>query len=1618
MASDPTFSRPVPSLSKSKKGTVCFIFSGHGTQWPRMGKVLVEDWPVFRDTVIECDRHLASLPEEDRPTFNLLNDITNPDDLVRVNHVATSQPLCMALQLGLVNLWKSWGVSPSVVTGHSTGEIPAAYAAGLLSLRDAIIIGHYISLYVSREIDRKAEEGHFGTVCAVGLDRADAMKIVDRYEGRVYLAAENARMNCSLSGELDCIKEIEQTCARNRTFCRRLDVKGAYHSPYLRRPAALYREAIIARGIQAKSPCCDMISCVNAEPVTAASCTPEYWENMINSTVNFHSAVATTLRRHKDITAVIDLSPQPVMKAVVLELLQELESPAKYLISSARETKIDSNAQLLSAKSLQALGFDLNISTEDFKRVEENRNQAASARKALNAPEVMRQRPSSETGKLREHLRLVINDAFVDYICRRYGLEPSEVDSTKAASLYGLDSMGAIACRKWLFDELRVDLPLSELLGGTSIDGLVSSVFEKTLTRSTSGDPGLDIPIHHTDLTFRPLSNSQRRLLFLESMVADKTLNNLLAICRITGDFDLPLFHKSWNLLVQRHEVLHSKFVDTPNGPQQIPVQDPYFTLVTVEASELTVEDPVAYLTDLALNYVFQIEDGETLRGWLLHDSQGWRFFLASHHIAWDGTSQSSAFQDILTICQGLKDSQGDPRRLSLPPVPYQFVDYAIWQDAVIKNSAWTKPHIDYWKSQLAGIPACVSLLPISVTSSRPPVKEHKVDKTFFTIRPELATALMAKSKKMSATPFMLLSAAFCSLIYRFTGDRDIVIGSADGDRGHGAFDGLIGFAVNVLAIRCKLPESPSFDDAITAIRDSALGAFEHRALPFDEVLRELGITRSPSHDPVFQIAINYLNEGTHPPIDFGDFCLDDWTQYNVRMQGDMLVEIDQTARGSLNCSIQFDTELYDAQGMSEFARTLMFMLETIADADTEISLDSIPLIPQEDQNFIESALRPAFDGLDEAPSELTLFPDIMTRTASRVPKRPALFHEGSSINFANLETLSNRIAHYLVGKGVKIGDCIGVCTEQNIDMAIAMFGVMKTGAVYCPIAGDLPEDRIISMLEDTGLTMALVDSKIDGKINTLINCGLSGSKIYHVEEIRKINAPSTPPTLQRSIRPSDAIFTIFTSGSTGRPKGLSVRHGSLRYQIKAHMEYVGLSESDRIILASSMVFDMHTIALFGSLMYGCTAYIASSEVRLSPASMIDYVVGNKISSCCITPTQFKAMFAAPNAKRLSDWTSLRAMTLGGEAVTTDILQLFNSLHLPQATLSNAYGPSETTNAVTIMKYSKADEQRQKLFLGGALAPARFFIWDENQNDIPVGFPGELWVGGPTVNPGYMNRPKESSEVFLPDPHATDEERACGWGILYRTGDRFRLSREGTLEFLGRVSGDRQVKIRGIRTELSEIENVIGVVCSEFDEGQESEHRARLAAVAVVLHIPTGKDPTDGKLVAYLTTKGGMLPSNEAQTQIIAYLKVVLKARLPMHMVPAIFEYLTAFPQLPSGKTDYKTLAARSPPDVMAMDDVDDAAAPELTWAQAGVATVWRRVLELGSKHLYPEDGFFLLGGHSLLLLRVQKGIENDLGVVVPVADMFKAQSLEAAARLVEDAVKTSAKPIPRTAKL
>ena len=1139
---------------------------------------------------------------------------------------------------------------------------------------------------------------------------------------------------------------------------------------------------------------------------------------------------------------------------------------------------------------------------------------------------------------------------------------------------------------------MHLDIPIFQILAATTIKSLLLRVLVQFKSQSLI-DRSISCPepVHHVkeSLDYRPISHSQQRMWFLQHFIEDKTLNNLLLECQVVGQIDLRAFSQAWSIFLRRHESTSSPIVYTPHGVQQIPSHKSKFPLSVLESPSDEFEGNLKKVRQDAQTHIFDLEAGDLVRGWLILSSAGEsRFFLASHHIAWDRASVNTIFKETTTIYKSIKNHR-NPTEL-LASDPYQMIDYTIWQNAWLAQANLVKPQLSYWKKKLAGLPKAVSLLPMACVSERPVSKKYRFRKLEMIIPKARVGSMHLFCQQHSITSFMFMASTLTLLVSRLTGDLDIAVGIADGDRGHSAFDDLVGFTVNLLAIRTKLDVSARYLDFLETFRENTLEAYQYKALPFDFLLQKLNIARSTSHSQIFQIVVNYQTAGDFKDCDYGDFRLTNYTHYNAKPQSDFQLDVEETANGELRCFWTYDISLYSSEAFYSFSNSFCSLLTEILQLCPEARISDLHFQSQR-VDYTEPYCGEKDNDIKPEPQEPNeeTFLVLLEKSIEAHPDKIAITDENASITYQTLDLYTSRLVKYFIAENVKPGARVGIYCEEGMEMAIAIYGTLRAGLTYVPIGTELPRERIKNILQDAEINLVLTGDRDRNKLFTFADLEIESCIIQQVENLIHADINETSSVMRSSHDTASQDFCcIFTSGTTGLPKGVLIGRRQLQYQMQSYYDYLETNDTDKILLASSISFDMSLTSIYGTILRGATLVIASRESRYSATQLLEFAIKNKVTVVTLTTTQLKFLLAEEK-KLLSKWKCLKILVVGGEYVPPWVVLDFYSIGLPAAVLYNGYGPTETTVCNSLSKISRVDQQQASVSIGKPLFPARYFLLDENMELVGQDIPGELYIGGPIVN-CYLNTQASNKAAFVYDCTQLSTAVESVPSVLYRTGDMALVTQTGEYHILGRVNDDRQVKIRGMRTELWEIENSVYAVLKAIDEDMFG-----ISLVVVVYY------PTESVLAAYMMASGPRIEKAVGEKNLFRTIRSKLMGKLPSYMIPSKMSVVPTLPQTATGKTDYKKileLPLDSHIPVTRLQQRSNIEQKETLDKE--LADIWREVLGTNTD-LSLDDDFFSIGGHSLLLLRVQRKIFERFGAQIALVDIFTNSNLHSLTRLV-----------------
>ncbi|MBP5974298.1 amino acid adenylation domain-containing protein [Brasilonema sp. CT11] len=948
-----------------------------------------------------------------------------------------------------------------------------------------------------------------------------------------------------------------------------------------------------------------------------------------------------------------------------------------------------------------------------------------------------------------------------------------------------------------------------------------------------------------------PLSFAQQRLWFLDQLEGENCVYNVPFFWQISGFLNISALEQAIAEIVQRHEVLRTSFSVVDESPIQVIHANPQLTIQVLDWRQLTEKDQLKKAHQLAteeLQQPFDLSNPPLLRVKLLQlTDQSHLLLLVIHHIVCDGWSMDIFRRELFTLYTAFCAVKPSP----LPALPLQYADFAHWQRQWLQGEV-LQTQLNYWQKQLAEVPP---LLELPTDKPRPSVQSFRGRSEFLKLNQDLTQKLKRLSQESGTTLFMTLLAAFTLLLSRYSRQEDIVVGSAIANRNRREIEPLIGFFVNTLALRTNLQGNPTFLELLNRVKQVTLDAYDHQDLPFEKLVDELGIERSLSHHPLFQVAFS-LQNATQEKLEIPGLTLTRFEWENTTTLFDLSLIFRETLQGLIG-EWEYATDLFEPTTIQRMAGHFEVLLQAIVDNPRQ-PINTLPLMTAAEVLQLQCWNQTQI----EYPEDKTLV-DLFEQQVKKNPHNIALVFESQSLTYQQLNQKANQLAHYLIqNHQIQPDTLISICVERSIEMIIGLLGILKAGGAYVPIDPNYPKQRIGFMLEDSGTSVLLTQSFLTEQLplTELEN----SPKIICLDQETFAQELTDNPSPQST--PLDLAYAIYTSGSTGQPKGVMISHRGLVNMTLAVEQILLLQPQSRVLQFASFSFDASISEIATALAAGTCLYLAKKETLLPSQSLVDFLAEHKITHSFLPPS---ALSVLPQAT-LPD---LQTIGVGGEACPAELVTQWAQ----GRRFFNCYGPTESTVNAAI---ALVQPNGKKPPIGKPLPNIRIYILDAYNQLLPPGIPGELCIAGVGLARGYLNRPETTAEKFLEVELFGKIER------IYKTGDLARWNSDGNLEYLSRI--DDQVKLRGFRIELGEIESIL------------LQHPSVKEAVAIL-----SEADNNPRLVAYVTT--------EKSVNLGGQFKDYLKTRLPNYMVPSQILVLDKFPLSPNGKLDRKALPAPDP---------------------------------------------------------------------------------------------------------
>ena len=1144
----------------------------------------------------------------------------------------------------------------------------------------------------------------------------------------------------------------------------------------------------------------------------------------------------------------------------------------------------------------------------------------------------------------------------VAQLAAKAGVRESSIDTHESILRYGLDSLTAAELTQMFEEHLGVSLPIVELLQGLTIKELASRAAARVPAETALPTTAIAA---HGSMTEYPLSYGQRALWFLYKLAPESTAYNIVRAVRVHSELDVLALKRAFQALLDRHPSLRSNF-DAPQGkPRQKISRD-------VEIS-FHVEDAVSWtereLTERLIKEAhspFQLEQGSLLNIKLFtRSAQNYILLFSIHHIIADLWSLAILVHELGL----LYEAETNGSHLQLPAIAPQYSDFVRWQ-AEMLASPQGEMLWQYWKQKLSGE---LPVLELPTDRPRSPLQTYEGASYTFSLSETLTLKLKSLAQAADVTLYMLLLAAFEALLFRYTAQEDIIIGSVAAGRNRPEWNKVVGYFVNPIVLRVNLSGKTTFQSLLQRVKSTVIDAFAFQDYPYDLLVERLQPVRDASRQPLFQImfvlqkahllndeglASLALNEAG-AQVKLGRLELESIALEQQAAQFDLTLAMAETG-GCLSGSFQYNTDLFDPATISRMTSHFQNLLEAVV-VDAGCPVSDLPLLSEAERKQILlewNATESAY------PAEQCLH-ELFEQQVERTPDRVALVYEEQQLSYAELNRRANQLAHSLRELGVGAEAKVGVMMERSAEMVIALLGILKAGGAYVPLDPTYPAERLSFMLADADVAVLLTQQRLRA---TLPECQ---AKVICLDtdwsETIDLHSSENPFTQTAAHHPA---YVIYTSGSTGQPKGVINTHDGICNRLLWMQQTYQLTETDCVLQKTPFSFDVSVWEFFWPLMTGARLVMARPGGHQDSAYLVKLIAEQQITTLHFVPSMLQVFL---EEKGLDQCQSLRRVMSSGEALSHTLQERF--FEQLKAELHNLYGPTEAAVDVTYWACER-DSVRRVVPIGRPIANTQTYVLDERMQVVQVGVAGELYLAGAGLARGYLKRADLTAEKFIPNPFSTEAGTR-----MYRTGDLARYLPDGNIEYLGRI--DYQVKVRGFRIELSEIEQVL------------AEHAAVRDCIVMAHEDASG----DKRLVAYLVV-------DREQEPTASELRSYVGERLPDYMVPRSMVLLERMPLTSNGKVDRRALPALA----HASSLLDEEYVEPRTPTEELLAGIFAQLL--GIERVGVSDNFFNLGGHSLLATQLISRVRELFKVEVPLHSLFEIPTVRALAERIEGAIK------------
>ncbi|KAG2383463.1 hypothetical protein C9374_004134 [Naegleria lovaniensis] len=1128
--------------------------------------------------------------------------------------------------------------------------------------------------------------------------------------------------------------------------------------------------------------------------------------------------------------------------------------------------------------------------------------------------------------------------------------------------LQGGSSIQLIQLQTRIQQQFHVNLSLSKLLTSPTLQAMAKVIEQEE--KESIETSSIIAMAKERPITI-PLSYSQQRFWFLHHLIADAAIHNVFSAVRMKGKLDMQALTRSLMTIMDRHESLRSCFPEYDSSPYQFVHEKSNFTLREYNLQhfmeETSREEEANRILLAEVKKPFTLQEAPLVRGCLIQMSKEEHILaLTFHHIIIDGWSMSLLIEDFTRCYNAYKHHQQQPL---LADRILQYPEYTIWQHENLQREDKLEKQLAYWEHQLKDLPNTLKL----------PAEQANVlsggcfegAHYRFKIDAPMLTELKILTQSQHATLFMGLLALFNVLLFRYCDETDLVVGSPVVNRQqHVELESMVGLMVNTLVLRNQVDPNAGFIGLLARAKQTVLSAFENQEVPFQQVVDRLKVPRDSNENPLFQVML-----AMHSPlreVRLDELCMEPVFIDNGTSMFHLTLEVQEMMDGALACSFEYRTDLFNASTIERMATNFVVLLQS-AIKEPQRPIKELPLVGEAERH----QLLEVWNERISPPNKL--LHQLVEEQARKTPNNIALLFGDQTCTYEVLNAKANQLALRLreisLSNNGGNNPFIAISMERSFELLVGLLAILKSGHAYLPLDPTYPEERLQYMLMDSQAGILLTHSCLNEKFSSY-----QGNRVF----VDKLSDDLSLENVESNVNPDDLAYLIYTSGSTGKPKGAMLTHRNVVNTLTGLVQLYEMQSTDKFIHYSSYSFDVSLEELFLPLVTGATVVIAKPNIQYQLEDLVDLIYSSKATLFGITPSLWHGLSCYVDKKPHS-MDSLRIITIGNEPVDPRSVQEIQN-KCPNATVLNVCGGTETCIDWSLFKIPR-NFKGKVVPIGRALPGVQLYVLDSSMQPVPIGVPGELYVGGHGVGRGYWRNTELTAKSFIENPFATEEERMNGMNLkLFKTGDLVRFLPDGNLVYLSRM--DHQIKIRGFRVELGEIENVM--------------RQSGMIHEAVVI---LNEDPNfsqNKQLLGYILCKEG---EQRDRSTVIRDLLEYLEKHLPYYMIPSKIKCIQYIPITSNGKLDRKGLPIID--DDNNIDSLTKFEPPE-TQAEIKLREIWAKVLKTKAETISAHDNFFAIGGNSILMAQVRSLISDEFGVLLDLATFFKKRTLHSLANLIQ----------------